>query len=100
MLNALFTGYGVLIKTAVGRTLINMTNITNNWGDGLKMYVTNYTINHFNRDFPSETSFCRTGSGMASFPIILHEDLVDPLGSKPAGTSCSKVMISCTDFPT
>ena len=91
--HCMFIGYGVLIKTAVGRTLINMTNITNNWGDGIKMYVANYTINHFNRDFPAEKSFCRTPStSNPSFPILIHEDLVDPLGDKPIGQACSKVM--------
>lgn len=84
-------GYGVFIKTAVGRTLINMTNITDNWGDGIKMYLVNYTIHEFNRDFPPERSFCRTPSvAVPSFPILLHEDLIDPIGNKPVGTQCVK----------
>ena len=42
-------GHGFFIKTAVGQTLINMTNVEHNWGDGVKMYMDNYTINEFNR---------------------------------------------------
>lgn len=84
-------GYGVFIKTAVGRTLINMTNITDNWGDGIKMYLVNYTINEFNRDFPPEDSFCRTPSIRGTnYPLLLHEDLIDPIGNKPVGTQCVK----------
>ena len=82
----------MFIKTAVGRTLINMTNITDNWGDGIKMYLVNYTINEFNRDFPPEDSFCRTPSIRGTnYPLLLHEDLIDPIGNKPVGTQCVKV---------
>ena len=76
----------------MGRTLINMTNITDNWGDGIKMYMTNYTIHLFNKDFPPDKSFCRTPSPLfPNFPILLHEDLVDPIGNKPVGSRCARV---------
>lgn len=70
-----------------------MTNITENWGDGVKMYITNYTINEFNRDYPSDKSFCRTPSyiGVSQFPVVLHEDLVNTVGDKPPGSFCTKV---------
>ncbi|XP_052783699.1 protein bark beetle-like isoform X2 [Mya arenaria] len=83
-------GHGVFIKTAVGRTLINMTDIQYNWGDGLKMYMANYTIDEFNRNFPSSTAFCRLSSQtFSSFPILLHQDLISPVGDKPVGDECS-----------
>ena len=69
-----------------------MTDVQYNWGDGIKMYMDNYTINEFNRDFPSGESFCRTPSANhPSFPIILHEDIVGPTGDKPVGSSCVRV---------
>ncbi|KAH3754675.1 hypothetical protein DPMN_189356 [Dreissena polymorpha] len=82
-------GHGLFIKSPVGQTLINMTDITHNWGDGVKMYVSNYTINEFNRDYPWSDSFCRVASSnQYMFPITLHQDVVSPIGEKPVGSSC------------
>ena len=84
----------MFIKSHVGRTLINMTDVLDNWGDGIKMYITNYTINEFNRDYPSSGSFCNTPSSIAlsHFPAILYEDIVTPTGDKPFGSYCNKVI--------
>lgn len=80
------------IQTAVGRVLVNMTDVKYNWGDGVKMYISNYTINEFNRNFPPGESFCRTPSVKGlSYPILLHEDLISPTGDKPVGSSCTRV---------
>lgn len=96
LLHFKLTGHGVYIKSAVGRTLINMTDVEYNWGDGIKMYIDNYTINEFNRDFPSRESFCRTPSiSEPSFPILIHEDLINEVGEKPVGTYCLRVSLNC-----
>ncbi|KAL3873370.1 hypothetical protein ACJMK2_036499 [Sinanodonta woodiana] len=86
-------GYGAFIQTAVGRTLINMTDVLKNWGDGLKMYLVNYTINDFNRNFPSEQTFCQASVSSPSFPLLLPGEIIDPLGNKP-GWICSKTINS------
>lgn len=88
-----FSGYGVYIKSAVGRTLINMTDVEYNWGDGIKMYISNYTINEFNRDYPMDRSFCIVPSVRdPSFPILIFQDLIGPTGEKDVvGTECNRV---------
>ena len=91
-------GYGVFIKTAAGRVLINKTDVNNNWGDGVKMYVVNYTIHNFNRDYPSAGSFCRASSVLgASYPMKIYEDIIDSEGNKPLfdNKNCGKVRLSC-----
>ncbi|GFR58265.1 scavenger receptor cysteine-rich domain protein [Elysia marginata] len=40
-------GHGMYIQTSVGRTLINSTEVSNNWGDGIKWYLSNVTIFDF-----------------------------------------------------
>ncbi|KAK3092533.1 hypothetical protein FSP39_004063 [Pinctada imbricata] len=78
-------GHGAFIKTAAGKVLINMTDVTNNWGDGVKMYMVNYTIHNFNRQFPSPGSFCRSPSlSGASYPMFIYEDIINEQGEKPA----------------
>lgn len=91
--NKTLSGYGVFIKSAVGRTLINMTDVEYNWGDGIKMYISNYTINEFNRDYPMDRSFCIVPSVRdPSFPILIFQDLIGPTGEKDVvGTECKRV---------
>ena len=71
-----------------------MTNLDNNWGDGLKMYMTNYTINSFQKDYPKGGSFCRSNAlAFPRFPITIYENIIDEQGNKPDFDSydCQKV---------
>ena len=61
-----------------------MTDIDNNWGDGVKMYLTNYTIHHWEDEFPTGNSLCRSISLAAqSYPVFLYENLIDHKGDDP-----------------
>lgn len=75
--------------------LINMTNMDNNWGDGVKMYMTNYTIHSFQKDYPNTYSFCRSNAlAFPRFPITIYENIIDERGQKPQFDSydCQKVV--------
>ena len=75
-----------------------MTNLDNNWGDGLKMYMTNYTINSFQKDYPKGGSFCRSNAlAFPRFPITIYENIIDEQGNKPEFDSydCQKVSNLC-----
>lgn len=86
-------GYGAFIQSNVGRVLINMTDVDNNWGDGVKMYMTNFTIHDWDRDFPADRSFCRSAAlTYQTYPVLIHENIIDDYGNKPEwdGGDCSK----------
>ncbi|XP_067681580.1 protein bark beetle-like [Haliotis asinina] len=85
-------GYGIYVQTAVGNVLVNMTNITENWGDGIKMYMSNLTYNDFLTRFPMEKSFCRTPILIGqTYPVYIYQDIIDFEGNKLVqGISCSK----------
>lgn len=75
--------------------MINMTNMDNNWGDGVKMYMTNYTIHSFQKDYPNTYSFCRSNAlAFPRFPITIYENIIDERGQKPQFDSydCQKVV--------
>ncbi|XP_033735968.1 LOW QUALITY PROTEIN: protein bark beetle-like [Pecten maximus] len=86
-------GYGAFIQSNVGRVLINMTDVENNWGDGVKMYMTNFTIHDWDRDFPADKSFCRSADLLyQTYPVLIHENIIDDYGNKPEwdGRDCSR----------
>lgn len=88
------TGHGIFLQTPVGQTLINVTDITDNWGDGVKMYISNRTIRNFNQNFKTLASFCRQPAGTyPSYPMLQHENIIDFYGNKPHGYKCGKVGI-------
>ncbi|XP_021367968.1 protein bark beetle-like isoform X3 [Mizuhopecten yessoensis] len=87
-------GYGAFIQSNVGRVLINMTDMDNNWGDGVKMYMTNFTIHDWDSDFPADVSFCRSANLLyQTYPVLVHENIIDDYGNKPTwdGRDCEKV---------
>ena len=50
-------GHGMFIQTSIGHSLINMTTVDNNWGDGIKFYMTNLTIHDFTQKFLPGVNF-------------------------------------------
>ena len=76
-------GYGMFIQTSWGVSLINMTTVSNNWGDGIKFYLTNLTIHDFRKKFSPEYSFCAINSvpGVA-YPFYEWLDLVHVTGDE------------------
>lgn len=71
-----------------------MTDVDNNWGDGVKMYMTNFTIHDWDRDFPASKSFCRSADLIyQTYPVLMHENIIDDFGNKPEwdGNDCERV---------
>ncbi|XP_012945265.1 protein bark beetle [Aplysia californica] len=88
-------GYGMFIQSSIGHTLINMTEVNNNWGDGIKFYISNLTIFDFRRKFPPHLSFCASSNFEGrTFPYYEHMDLIqvngDKLTSEAVGGYCSR----------
>lgn len=92
-------GYGAFIQTAVGHTLINTTQLTENWGDGIKFYVSNLTIHDFQTNFTWDSGLCFTGGQTHQiFPVFLHQDVVSPEGEQKVGIqSCSRSFTTTKD---
>jgi len=85
------SGHGIFIQTNVGSVLINKTDVDYNWGDGVKMYMTNYTIHDWSKNFPVESSMCRTPSlSSQTYPVLLFENVIDERG-EAGPTECLKV---------
>ena len=80
-------------ETGIGRVLINMTDIEYNWGDGVKMYMKNYTIYDWELKFPSSNSFCRAAvPSQLNYPFFVYENIIDTDGNKPYDSyDCSRV---------
>lgn len=90
----LHLGYGIFIQTAVGETLVNMTEVTDNWGDGIKFYISNLTIHDFQKNFTWNMGFCNTNNVVGqSYPIFQHQDIIGPNGEKTSATKCERVSI-------
>ena len=70
-----------------------MTDIENNWGDGMKMYMKNYTIYDWDLKFPPTGSFCRAAvPSQPNYPFFVYENIIDPEGNKPFDNyDCSRV---------
>jgi len=83
----------VYTETGIGRVLINMTDIEDNWGDGVKMYMKNYTIYDWELKFPSSNSFCRAAvPSQLNYPFFVYENIIDTDGNKPYDSyDCSRV---------
>ncbi|KAK0049320.1 protein bark beetle [Biomphalaria pfeifferi] len=76
-------GYGMFIQSSIGRTLVNMTEVNNNWGDGIKFYISNLTIFDFRIKFPPEKSFCaQVNTEDVTYPFFQHMDLVQVDGGQ------------------
>ena len=93
-------GHGLFIKTSVGMTLINQSQITDNWGDGIKFHVTNLTIHNFPMNFSFHSGFCfHVSSGKQMFPIFLHVDAVSFSGDTLPATHCIRVRVGKRMLP-
>lgn len=81
------------IETAIGRVLINETDANNNWGDGVKMYMKNYTIYDWELKYPSSGSFCRAAvPSEPNYPFFVYENIIDTSGNKPFDSyDCTRV---------
>ncbi|GFO27981.1 class a scavenger receptor srcr domain with c-type lectin domain [Plakobranchus ocellatus] len=76
-------GHGMYIQTSVGQTLINTTEVSHNWGDGIKWYLSNLTIFDFNTKFPPGGSMCAKGDTQGQvFPFYQYLDLIQVDGNK------------------
>lgn len=76
----------------MGQTLVNMTQVTDNWGDGIKFYISNLTIHDFQKNFTWERGFCNTpSSGSQVYPVFEHQDIIGPNGENKYNTYCSRV---------
>ncbi|CAL1535561.1 unnamed protein product [Lymnaea stagnalis] len=75
-------GYGMFIQSSVGRTLVNMTEVDHNWGDGIKFYISNLTIFDFRTKFKPENSMCmQVNTEDVTYPFFQHMDLVQVNGN-------------------
>lgn len=84
-------GHGIFIKTAVGMTLINTTRVTENWGDGVKFYISNLTIHDFRKNFTYKSGFCfQADNPSQAYPIFQHLDAVSISGEKLPGLFCTR----------
>ncbi|XP_076442507.1 protein bark beetle-like [Babylonia areolata] len=85
-------GNGIFIQTAVGMTLINMTQVTENWGDGIKFYISNLTIHDFQHNFSYASGFCfQPDLDRQMFPVFQHLDAVAPNGYRRlSGRECMR----------
>ncbi|KAK6181325.1 hypothetical protein SNE40_009204 [Patella caerulea] len=91
-------GYGIFIQTAVGGVLVNQTNITNNWGDGIKMQMRNLTIVDFIKEYPWDDGFCSgVNIGSQTYPVYEFQDVMSPDGRKPLGSTCDRLFTTTKD---
>nr|KAG5700697.1 hypothetical protein BaRGS_029062 [Batillaria attramentaria] len=92
-------GYGAFIQTAVGQTLINTTQFTENWGDGIKFYISNLTIHDFAKNFTYGRGFCQSPNlPNQVYPAFVHQDVVGIDGqTKPGSKYCERSFSTTKD---
>lgn len=78
--------------------LVNTTNITNNWGDGIKFHMVNSTITRYEDKFTQVGSFCQPYNVHIPLPRFAYQDLRDFNGEIPLTKPCIQVLYSLVHY--